>query len=757
MKKLLLSCCLALGIGANAQINYIGDFEEGYNTTLYGQFGGGSRTTAAACSGTYGGQLAVTNANTGYMVVLNEITGQTNNGQQVTASVNYKKGAGAVGKLNIAYFVKDESGAWAITNFGPTVDLATDAITTCATLTATLPSGMLQPNKTNAIGVWFTRVSGSGNIFVDNISIAQDNPTTVPPCTTFTSPVNASTISGGNSLFTWPAVATAVNYKVMVGTTSGGTDVLNKVVSGNSLNVSLPTDKTLFAKVVPTNLNGDATGCSEISFSTTSTIAYCGPLTSNQAAAVAPIKSVSFAGVTHTSDASVTTIGSFSPYEDFSNVKFSFVRGIASIPLTVKGTTNGGANNGWAMSVFIDWNNDGDFDDAGEAYFNTTASMIRITGVTDNPVTLVGNIAIPAGVSIGNKKMRIKYNFSGVAIHDALVSGCSQMGNGQAEDYTIEIIADPTTVPSCANFTSPADAATGVSPVSTLTWDFVNNATSYKVYIGTTAGGTDIADGVVVSGTSYNATLAANTKYFAKVVANNAIGDAEGCSEISFTTGNVLYCAAKATSTSFEKISRVQFANIDNSSTSTAGYENFSHIVGTVERSKNYQMTVSISQFDTDKTTVWIDYNQDGVFSNDEKISLTATNLATGSITIPATAKLGKTGMRVRTNYNVEGPACGDTTYGQVEDYTLDINVYQAVSDINKANVSVYPNPFKDVLKISDVKDAKSISVVDASGRVVATPKVSQELNLSNLGKGMYFVTVSYENGSTKSFKVIKE
>ena len=56
MKKLLLSCFLALGFGANAQYAYVGNFEDpGYNTTIYKQFGGGSRTTAAACNGMNGG------------------------------------------------------------------------------------------------------------------------------------------------------------------------------------------------------------------------------------------------------------------------------------------------------------------------------------------------------------------------------------------------------------------------------------------------------------------------------------------------------------------------------------------------------------------------------------------------------------------------------------------------------------------------------------------------------------------------------
>src|SRR5690606_4602541 len=110
---------------------------------------------------------------------------------------------------------------------------------------------------------------------------------------------------------------------------------------------------------------------------------------------------------------------------------------VTTLPLTILGTTNGNPVNGWAMSAFIDWNEDGDFDDAGESYFNTTATMIRVAGVATNPVPLTGNITIPAGTTYGAKRMRVKYNFSGTSIHTALMSGCAQMGNGQAEDYTL--------------------------------------------------------------------------------------------------------------------------------------------------------------------------------------------------------------------------------------------------------------------------------------------------------------------------------
>jgi hypothetical protein len=83
---------------------------------------------------------------------------------------------------------------------------------------------------------------------------------------------------------------------------------------------------------------------------------------------------------------------------------------------------------------------------------------------------------------------------------------------------------------------------------------------------------------------------------------------------------------------------------------------------------------------------------------------------------------------------------------------------FLAVSDTNKVNnVSVYPNPFADVLKISDIKGVKSILINDISGRQVKTFTPSAELNLSNLKQGLYIVNLKMEDGSVKSFKAIKK
>lgn len=441
MKKILFPCLLALGVSASAQYNFTGTFEDAEDN-YYGQFGGGTVTAAAACNGSFGGQLAISNTNpeTGYMVQLVG-TGQISNGMGATVKLKYKKAAGLTGTARIAYFVKDAaSGLWNISYIGDPITLTSAALTTCTTVSARVPSGVLGTTTENAVGVWVTR-SGSttGNFFVDDIEIVQDVATAVPSCSNFTAPQQGQVISSGTKTFSWTATENTANYKVTIGTTSGGTDVYNQTLSAasTSVNISLAGNKTYYAKVTPVNPAGAAVGCQEITFSTNAVVDVCGPLSTNQPAAVFPISEVEFSGKVNPSSASSGTV---TPYEDFRTIVIPVSDQVSSLPIKVKGVTNGSANNAWATTVFIDWNNDGDFDDAGEAYFNTIPTKVHALDGSANPVLLTGNITIPPGTAPGMKTMRVKYNFMGktsTSMHPALVSACSEMGNGQAEDYML--------------------------------------------------------------------------------------------------------------------------------------------------------------------------------------------------------------------------------------------------------------------------------------------------------------------------------
>ncbi|WBV60376.1 fibronectin type III domain-containing protein [Chryseobacterium camelliae] len=76
----------------------------------------------------------------------------------------------------------------------------------------------------------------------------------------------------------------------------------------------------------------------------------------------------------------------------------------------------------------------------------------------------------------------------------------------------------------------------------------------------------------------------------------------------------------------------------------------------------------------------------------------------------------------------------------------------------SKEEVKVYPNPFVDVLNISDVNNVKSISVMDISGRLVkAFDEPNSILHLGDLNSGMYLVVLNMKDGSKQTIKAIKK
>lgn len=151
------------------------------------------------------------------------------------------------------------------------------------------------------------------------------------------------------------------------------------------------------------------------------------------------------------------------------------------------------------------------------------------------------------------------------------------------------------------------------------------------------------------------------------------------------------YCTAGATSTSFEKISNVTFGTINNTTASTAGYENQTSSSTNITAGVAVPISIGISSAyaNDDRIHVWVDLNNDGVLADPSEnvmnlaistfcASCSGTNTTvTGNITIPVTALNGTTRMRVRLEDASSGgnaTPCGTSTYGQVEDYTVNIS-----------------------------------------------------------------------------------
>ncbi len=85
---------------------------------------------------------------------------------------------------------------------------------------------------------------------------------------------------------------------------------------------------------------------------------------------------------------------------------------------------------------------------------------------------------------------------------------------------------------------------------------------------------------------------------------------------------------------------------------------------------------------------------------------------------------------------------------------TLQTSIEKVMAD---GDTRIYPNPFTNVVIISDIANVSSIEVLNAVGTVVKISKPKQELNMSNLPSGMYLINITYQDGSVKSLKAVRK
>ncbi|WP_089791252.1 zinc-dependent metalloprotease [Chryseobacterium wanjuense] len=304
--------------------------------------------------------------------------------------------------------------------------------------------------------------------------------------------------------------------------------------------------------------------------------------------------------------------------------------------------------------------------------------------------------------------------------------------------------------------TAPVLAASGTTSTSTnLSWSGATDnvaVTGYDVYQGASLIGS-------TASTSYTVTsLTPSTTYSFSVKAKDAAGNVSPSSNtVSVTTlagSTVTYCSASATNTGDERIGNVKFGTINNTSTGTAGYEDFTSVSTNVTRGSAYTISVTpvwTSTVYSEAYAVYIDYNKDGDFTDSGELAWSkagsTTTPATGSITIPAAASLGTTRMRVMMKYSsVPTSSCGSYTYGQVEDYTLNIvsSGKGEILDIKDllTDIKLYPNPAKDILNISNTT-SEDYKIFDMGGKLISSGKLQRgSVNVSGLIKGAYMIQI---------------
>ncbi|WP_439882902.1 M4 family metallopeptidase [Pontibacter sp. MBLB2868] len=455
---------------------------------------------------------------------------------------------------------------------------------------------------------------------------------------------------------------------------------------------------------------------------------------------------------------SFTKISGAAGYSDYTGTTVSVNAGGTYAVTLTPAFASTSYNEYW--KIWIDYNKDGDFDDAGELAFDGGA--LSKTAVS-------GNMTI-ASTATGSTRMRVSMKYNGTQ------SACESFGYGEVEDYTISFSGAP--APTCSVPASLSASNVGTT-TATLSWGAVSGASSYNVRFRPT--GTTTWTTGSVTGTSANATgLSAGTTYEYQVNTVCASGSSAYSSSSTFTTTSaaVTYCASKGSNSSYEWIDLVQFGGINNATGNDGGYKDYTALTGTATRGGSSTIYISTGFSGTAYTEywkIWIDFNQDGDFDDAGEMvvsgSSSSSSTLSATVAVPSTALLGKTRMRVSMKYNAAQTACETFSYGEVEDYSVNIGsalMASASSSSLKAetlgdaigeDVVVYPNPANAYIRINTPSESATVKVLSVTGVELMRADIKasgQRLDISKLPSGIYLISI-YDGQKETHQRIVKE
>lgn len=356
------------------------------------------------------------------------------------------------------------------------------AVNSATTYTATASGTIYIRSKNIATGCWSPATSLAVVV----------NPTISTTASSPSPSNNNGTVcysgTGAVTALTWSAASGATSYDVYFGAGSmPATPTAN--VTSTSYAVTLLGSTTYHWKIVPRNGCGITTGTvNNWTFTTQTEICYCGPSTT-WSAGDSEILNVSLLGELSTFINNPTS-GCTNTIQNYTAQSASVHPGGSYTINVTFGDCDGGSTYAGAGGVWVDWNNDGDFSDAGE-----TIGTLALAASASQ--TLGFSLNVPVLQPLGNYRARVIQDEGGTV---GGISPCNSPGFGAIEDYTITVVAATTdtrvsfasatytatenvgTTNLCINITNPsATVATSANVVVTASTGFHITATSYPI------------------------------------------------------------------------------------------------------------------------------------------------------------------------------------------------------------------------------------------------------------------------------------
>ncbi|MFP3859212.1 MAG: GEVED domain-containing protein, partial [Bacteroidales bacterium] len=404
--------------------------------------------------------------------------------------------------------------------------------------------------------------------------------------------------------------------------------------------------------------------------------------------------------------------------------------------------------------IWIDFNGDHEFSSDELVYDAGSTSSSEKTGSID----------IPSDAS-GSTRMRVTMKYNGEP------TACETFSYGEVEDYTVSFTDDGGDDEDTEAPTAPANLTDNnvTENSADLSWDASSDNVGVEQYI-VYQDGDEIG---TTENTSYSVSdLNAGTTYSFTVTAEDAAGNvSEASNEIEVTTEQneeVEYCESQGENTNYEWIDLVELGSINNSSGSDGGYADYTDM--STDLTAGSEATIYFSAgFESSSYTeywhVWIDFNQNGTFEDDEEVvtgSSSSSDKLEKSFDVPSDASLGETRMRVTMKYNDEASPCESFSYGEVEDYTVNITNTQSYNTNDNTNatklgnekaeaqVELYPNPASDVLRVNLNAGERNttMGIYTINGTLVKTVPLNgnyKEIDVSELSEGTYMIKIPDE------------
>ena len=330
--------------------------------------------------------------------------------------------------------------------------------------------------------------------------------------------------------------------------------------------------------------------------------------------------------------------------------------------------------------AWIDFNNNG--------VFETSTEQIVSNLVSGDSTS--ATVSIPS-FGVVNTPLRLRI------MSDASFSGqlnpCTDPVYGQAEDYTIYLAYNfsPPIADFESNINYSCDGIVEFSDLSTNVpyawfWDFGDGNTSISQNPTHNYINNGIYDVTLISSNFYGSDSITFTQYI-EIDSTNLVLSA-GPNPITTS-----YCCDYG-------ISRVQFSNLNNPSLDGIdGYVDYScEFQASVEPGTNYALRIYTGPTNSQDTRAWIDYNNDGVFSNNEKVMEKINQFDPVSIVQIPSNIVVNTPIRLRISSDEVGNNNGPTdnvNRGQVEDYAIIVATCEDPSNIvigQTSNTSVELN-----------------------------------------------------------------